>query len=927
MKGRKRVVMQVRAPLLALLLATGLVACGAAPPPGMLLARAQASYLKGDDKAAIIDVKTALQQDGKLVAARELLARLHNRAFEGAAAEKEIDKAIELGLDRQQALPILARALMLQGKFRPLLDSTNGATGADVLSMRGAAHAALRESAEAGQAYRLALQAEPSQIAALSGLGQLAMRAGDAEAALRYSAQLLAAHPEAADAWMFKADLAYALRQPEAALAAYSEVLAREPGRVSAHVVKGYLLVAKGDLKGAGVEMKAANQAAPGSLVALYGQAMLDYNAGRHKVALEQLQTILSRAPEYMPAVLLSGAVQLALGSLPQAEKALLRYLENSPDNRYARELLASCLLSQGRPQEALSQLQPLLTAAAGVPLLTLAGKAYMASANFSAASAMFQRASHGDPASAALRIALGMSRLAQGQDEQALADISAAAGLEQSGNTARLALVSTALQLKHYDKAEAGLGVLERETPSDPGLALLRGDLAAATGKPAAARLAYEHALTLRPGYFLALVALVRMDVAQGSFVPAEQRLQATAKAQPDNVAVLTLLADLARQRGQGAAALAWMRQAAAVTPATLAPALGLARELLVNSGADEALTLMRKLQVLHAGQPEVLDLLGQAQQAANDLPGALESYGKLVVLAPRNPQSYTRLALAYARMVRPDAAELNLKKAVALDPSYLPAQMALSMLYMRQGQRPRALVVARQLQAQPANAAAGHSMEGDLLSAVDGTGALAAYQRAFALQPTSALMIRQHILLSQNGQVQLAAARMAAWQRRHPADAEAASYMGEASIHAGQYDAAIAQLLIALARRPLDVSLLNNLAFAYHQAKNPLALATAEKANQLDPRSVPAIDTLAWILVGQGQHARALPLLQQAVMLAPAAPAYRYHLAAALVLAGDRAGARRELDQLINSGQQFEELGAVLALRKRLDSRPGEA
>ena len=100
-----------------------LAACVGADQPDVLLKRAEAAYRQGDDKAAIIDVKTALQKNPALMPARALLARLHNRAFDAAAAEKEIGKAVELGFDPQQALPVLGRALLLQNKFQQLLDA------------------------------------------------------------------------------------------------------------------------------------------------------------------------------------------------------------------------------------------------------------------------------------------------------------------------------------------------------------------------------------------------------------------------------------------------------------------------------------------------------------------------------------------------------------------------------------------------------------------------------------------------------------------------------------------------------------------------------------------------------------------------------------------------------------------------------------
>jgi putative PEP-CTERM system TPR-repeat lipoprotein len=693
------------------------------------------------------------------------------------------------------------------------------------------------------------------------------------------------------------------------------------------HIVRSYLLGVKGDQAGAQAEVRQAAKIAPGSLAVLYAQAIVDYNSGRHKQALEGLQTVLSKSPQHMPSVLLSGAVQLALGALPQAQQDLERYLEDAPDNRYARKLLATALLRQGQGEQALARLAPLLKDDHDIEALTLAGKAYVASGQFDAASAVFARAAAANPNSPALRTALGMSRMSQGQEAAALADMDAAARMEKADTAARLALATSLLQTRHYDKALAALEQLEQATPKDPVLQLLRGGAYQGKQNDAQARASYDKALSLQADYFPAVAALARMDAQAGKLDAAQRRLSDFAAAQPKQVAPLTLLADLARARGAGDQALQWARKAAAVQPDAPATTVALGRELLANGQQAEALTLLRKAHAAQPANEEILDVLAQAQLAGGDAPAALESYSKLTGLAPRNPLAHARLASAYLATRNESAAEDSLKKAVALMPTYVPAQLQLSTLYMRQNKLDKALAVARQLQRQPDNAAAGYSMEGDLLSATQPQPALAAYERAFALQPTTRLMIRQHILLSQAGRRATADERMARWLQGRPADVEAAHYLAESALFYKEYGAAVRQLRVVLAQQPRDVAALNNLAYAYQQQQDPQARATAEQALQLDGRNPAVLDTLGWILLQEGKHERGVQLLKQAVTQSPDAPSYRYHLAYGLFQAGDRGQARKELDQALSSKLPFAQRQQALDLRKKLDGAPGTA
>ena len=79
-----------------------------------------------------------------------------------------------------------------------------------------------------------------------------------------------------------------------------------------------------------------------------------------------------------------------------------------------------------------------------------------------------------------------------------------------------------------------------------------------------------------------------------------------------------------------------------------------------------------------------------------------------------------------------------------------------------------------------------------------------------------------------------------------------------------------------------------LNNLAWTYQLRGDKRAREMAQRAYLKAPGPDSA-DTLGWILLGEGEAAAALPLLQQAGSARPSDPAVQYHWAAAL-----RAGGR---------------------------------
>jgi predicted Zn-dependent protease len=89
---------------------------------------------------------------------------------------------------------------------------------------------------------------------------------------------------------------------------------------------------------------------------------------------------------------------------------------------------------------------------------------------------------------------------------------------------------------------------------------------------------------------------------------------------------------------------------------------------------------------------------------------------------------------------------------------------------------------------------------------------------------------------------------------------------------------------------------------------------------AAKLAPDNPNVLDTLGWILVQQGQVQRGLEWLGKAKAKAPRSDAIRYHHAAALARAGNRAEARKALQQLLNDSPEFDDADAARALLKTL-------
>jgi len=877
--------------------------------------RSQAQVLrqKGDYAAALIVLKNAAQAEPGDAATRYLLAMTYLDTGDALAAEKEARLALKEGHPRPASLAALGRALVLRGEYQKALDEMAGkqdAASTALLPVRADAELALGRRDEARALFTRALQAAPNSADALVGLGRVAYLDGDAAAAHACAERVLKAAPGNQEALMFQADLLRAEGQHAQAFAVYDKVLALAPQHRSAHVEKAYLAIGLKRYEMAQAELDTAFKIAPGSLLAVYTQALLDYNRERYGAARDSLHKLLRAAPEHMPSVLLAGAVSLKLGSNYLAEHHLRHYLERHPDNVQARKMLASALLGSGHGQEALGVLQPALAAdGQDVQLLAIAGDSHMRVGQYGDAADLFAKASALDPASAPLRTSLGLSRLGKGDAALAVRELQAATTLGPESVQAAAALVRTELQLGHPDAAEAAATRLLGARPDSAVGHELLGQVAFARKDRAAARAGFERALALDPAYYPAAAGLAQLALDTRDPAAARAVLQGYLAHNKTSLQAMSALAALAASENKPQEATRWLEAAAAVDPAAVGPAVNLIAHYLGNKAPDKALALARKLQVANPDNTDLLDLLGKSQLANGLKKDALATYQNLATALPRSAQVLMQVAALHLLLDNTMQAENDLKGVLAMQPDFPSAQVELAELYVRKGAPDLALLIAGRMQRLHPQAAAGWQLEGDVLMAKreSAAAALAAYERAFALQPGNALLIKADNALRVAGRKDEAVRRLQQWLAAHPLDARTLAYRAQTLLAQGENRAAADQLEALRKLQPRNPIVLNNLALAYQALDDARALPTAEAALAGAGERADVMDTLAWILVGRGDTARALPLLHKAHALAPRARDIRYHLAAAQYRAGERAAARKTLEELNAGDMRF--------------------
>jgi putative PEP-CTERM system TPR-repeat lipoprotein len=653
-------------------------------------------------------------------------------------------------------------------------------------------------------------------------------------------------------------------------------------------------------------------------------QGLIEFRKNNYTAAREEVLKVLKVAPDHLPSVLLAGAVEFALGSQAQAQLYLGRVLDRVSDHLYARKLLVASLAKSGELPRAIEVLKPgLKQAPEDGALMTLAGELYMQSNEPAKATEFFEKAAQLDPKNAEARIQLGMSRLAVGATDRALADLESATQLETDKYSADVMLIISYVKRRDYEQALKAAAKLEKKQPNNPFTYTLKAQIYLAKKDVAAARKQLQHALELQPTYIPAARNLTQLDLQDQNPQAGRRRFEAILEKDKNNAQALIALAEFgpllgATQQEQ----IDWLERARKANPAAVQPQLMLAR-LYSNAGdTKKALELAQQAQAGSPNNAEALVTLGNIQLAAGDNNQALTTYLKLTALNPKSPDALYRLAGVHALSGNRTEAVITLKKALALKPDFVDAKAALVNLEIAAGHLPEAMVIAKQVQKQVPRSELGYTLEGDVLIAQKQyQQATKAYETAFAMGRSGTLAIKLHAAYTHAGKPQEADVRLARWLKDSPEDAVARLYIAEAGLKSGKYQDAIEQYEWLLRKLPNDVRALNNLAWAYHQVKDPRALQTAERAYTLKPDNAAVADTLGWILVEQANTKRGIEVLQKAVEAAPNMLEVRFHLAQALAKSGDKAQAITQLERIVAGDATFSKRSDAVALLKQLN------
>lgn len=669
-------------------------------------ARAEQYSLEKKYDEAIVEYRSALQQDPSFAEARFKLAEAYVAKNDYRNAYPEYIRAADLKPDDLRIQARAGNMLLLGRRFeeartraRTILQ--RDPSNLEALILLGNAVAGLGDLGSAVQIAERAVAASPARPGTRVNLGALELARGnqrEAEDAFTTAVRLA---PKSLSAQLALANFYQHIGNLESAQAAFTRALALDPSDVRANRALAAFLIAVGKPQDAERYLRTiaerTNDSASWSDLA-------DYYTQQHRDAdalgiLEKLST----DPKHQAsarrriAVIFHGA-----GKRAEAHAILSEMLDANPADSQALTVRAQLLFAEGRYEEALDS----------------AKSATQADPRFAAAHLIFGRAlvargdlSHGrralaesvtlDPAGVEARLALASLNLAAGEVDAAIEHAQAAIEVHPGSLEARL-LLGRALLIRPEDRAAArtNADAIIRDFPRSAAGPNALGSYYLVAGDKASAEREFVRALQLNPAFVEPLAELVSLDVAAGRTDIARQRIQSHLALRPDDPGVLLLHAKLALTGRQYADAERTLRKVAALQnpPAEAYTLLG---RLFIAQGKLEQAT--KEFSELVRNDPRSVAghvMLGLLLHTQRDVRGAIEHYERAFALDPRRAApAANNLAWLYAENGENLDRALELAQAAR---SYLASDSApldtLGWVYLKKGVTSQAETFIRQ-------------------------------------------------------------------------------------------------------------------------------------------------------------------------------------------------------------------------------------
>lgn len=871
------------------------------------LAAAEKAFAEGKADAGMIELRNAVQLVPDDPEARRRLGEANLASYRVEAAEKELARALENGAEPGRVVPALARALILLGRPGDALGRIAAVQdGGDDPALRYPEVDALTMTGQFDEATAILDRLDESDSRNLIRRARIAVLGGDRERALALAAQATGRADVEAEALLTHAELIGYTTERDAteALALIDRGLAVDAAAPALRVARATALLRLGNLAQATAELDRLRADGLTSMMAVHLRSAIALQERDWEVAKRESESILSSQPRFAPSLFVAGIANVALGNNELAITHLQRFSGNPSAPPAVLKALALANLRLGRADAAVAALQNPAFDDEDLDRTRMLVAASLAEGDTAKARALLEELVAGDPADRRAATGLAALELLGGDREKTDALLDSLTGSSASADITEKVRIAM-LQLRAGDTAAAldlARAVQEEDPESSVGYTLA-GLARLQSQDSAEAATAFRAAIERDRGDRTAVLALAAILQRDGDREAAGTVLEDALKDKPTDSRLLAAAVGFRLAGNDKAGAENLLRRTIERHGSAVEPKIVLARFLLNDGRAENALRLAEDAAALAPARPDVLDTQARILQRLGRHADAVTVLRSFVKVSPGNVEPEFMLARSLAESGDVSAAIASLGRVLEMAPARHDARVVLARLLMLGGQNARAAEEIEQLaRAVPESADVAELQALGALAQRKPAEAVAHYRHAYDLDPRPGRGIALARAERAAGDTGAARTRLEAMVAQEDANPAARLELARLYYADGAADKAYEQYRRLIAAAPDNFALHNDFAWILWEGGHAdEALGHAERAYQLAPDSPEVKDTLGVVLIDLDRPARAVGLLREAAEARPDSADIRFHLAQAHAAAGEAEAARRLLTELV--------------------------
>lgn len=887
-----------------------IVACGAGLTPDEYLTNAKDYIEKDEFQAAAIELSNALQKEPGMLEARWLLATVAIELGDGAKAEKEVTRAMDLGLAQQSVQPLLVKAINLQSDWDRVLAETSqlveGMPKEDqalILGLRGQAYLGKGQFDDAKKTLDRALEIDPVSPAALVGMAAFNGLQREYGEAQRWAQLAVGADASSVEAWSALGDIELMEGNFEKAEAAFTNAIkfrhypsldSAKRALVRIHLEK--LTEAEADIQ---TLKRAQLKAHP---YVLYVEGVSYFKQKKYPEAAQAFEESYSRTKSLQTGIYLA-TTHLLIGNLEQARSYIERIAIKAPRSPTVRRVQGEILIRHSETDAAKDVVRTLLQDAPDDPLTyRMLIRISLLQGETAQGVKYAKKLMSLEPESQDAKDLLHLAKLFDGQT----LDKAVENPVSPESFDREFLYALEAFKNKNFDQAMQRAQRLHERYPDKVQPLNLMAGIYLSIAKWDLAKIEFEKVLKLQPNEPTAARNLAKVEATEGQLESARRRLRALLEEYPQDMEANLLLAEIENRIGNQMDGIRVLEEALKHNPDDMLLRTRLAGDYFRAGHIVQVLEVTRDLNNKQLKeQPALLALRVKAQLRAGDVRSAIRSSELWVDAVPDSAEAWFFLAESLVKNGNDDRVLKALKKSIQLDSDYLPARVGEIRMLAKQGDREQATEAMTELKRGFGDQPEIIAIEG-WLSMVNGEfpSAVERFATAAKQQPGTELTLYWAQALWLDNKQEQAMAVLQDWLKEHPQDLTVWMYLGGTYLSLERKAEAKAAYASVIDLYPNHVMALNNMASLLGEEDRQQAIAYAERAYQLQPNNPLVLDTLGMLLIEGVDAPRGRNLIHQAAEGAPNNLGIQLHMAHALVQAGRFDEAHDAINAIIDKG-----------------------